>query len=195
MRLSRSEQVNFEYKIAGPIGLAKNILKGDDVGELFVFNADISCTYPLKDMLSFHRTHGKEGTIMVTQVSDPSKYGVIVYDTNNKIQRFVEKPNVFISDKINAGLYILNQKFLDRVEAKPTSIERDIFPVMAEEGELYAMNLPGFWMDIGQPKDYLTGTMLYFNHLSKNNPEMLEAEANNIKGSVLKVFNIIKNLG
>ena len=35
---------------------------------------------------------------------------------------------------------------------KPTSIEREIFPVMAEDKELYRMVLKDFWMDIGQPK-------------------------------------------
>jgi mannose-1-phosphate guanylyltransferase len=40
---------------------------------------------------------------------------------------------------------------------KPTSIERIIFPIMAKEKDLYAMTLEGFWMDIGQPKDYLLG--------------------------------------
>jgi mannose-1-phosphate guanylyltransferase len=43
------------------------------------------------------------------------------------------------------------------VQPKPTSIEREIFPVMAAEHNLYAMVLPGYWMDIGQPRDYLTG--------------------------------------
>jgi len=28
---------------------------------------------------------------------------------------------------------------------------------MAAEGEIYQMVLPGYWMDIGQPHDYLSG--------------------------------------
>ena len=43
-----------------------------------MFNADVICEYPLAAMLEFHKAHGKEGTIMVTQVEDPSKYGVVV---------------------------------------------------------------------------------------------------------------------
>jgi len=46
---------------------------------------------------------------------------------------------------------------LNRIELKPTSIEKEVFPSMAQDGELYAMELPGFWMDVGQPKDFLTG--------------------------------------
>ena len=44
---------------------------------------------------------------------------------------------------------------LDRIELRPTSIEKEIFPPLASEGKLFAMVLPGFWMDVGQPRDYL----------------------------------------
>ena len=70
---------------------------------------------------------------MVTEVHDPTKYGVVVADENNKIEKFVEKPQVFISNKINAGLYLFNVSMIDRIENRPTSIEREIFPVMASQ--------------------------------------------------------------
>lgn len=50
---------------------------------------------------------------------------------------------------------------IDRIENRPTSIEREIFPVMAGEQQLYQMELPGYWMDIGQPADYLLGQGMY----------------------------------
>lgn len=62
-----------------------------------------------------------------------------------------------------AGLYIFNPSVLSRIEIKPTSIEKEVFPVMAKEKQLYAFELSGFWMDIGQPKDFLTGTILYLS--------------------------------
>jgi hypothetical protein len=34
---------------------------------------------------------------------------------------------------------------LDRIELRPTSIEKEIFPPMAAEGKLYAMVLEGAW--------------------------------------------------
>lgn len=64
---------------AGPIRLAKDkILKDNTSGMFFVFNSDVICDYPLEKFIAFHRAHGKEGTILVTPVVDPSKYGVIV---------------------------------------------------------------------------------------------------------------------
>lgn len=45
----------------------------------------------------FFRAHGCEGTILVTQVEDPSKYGVIVFEPKDgKIRQFVEKPKTFV---------------------------------------------------------------------------------------------------
>jgi mannose-1-phosphate guanylyltransferase len=52
---------------------------------------------------------------------------------------------------------LFNTSIIDRIENRPTSIEREIFPVLASEKKIFQMILPGYWMDIGQPKDYLSG--------------------------------------
>jgi mannose-1-phosphate guanylyltransferase len=101
---------------AGPLALARGLLEED--GEpFFVLNSDIICDFPFKSMLKYHQGHGREGTIVVTEVEDPSKYGVVVYDSESgQIEKFVEKPKTFVSNKINAGLYIFNSGILDRIE-------------------------------------------------------------------------------
>ncbi|KAH9824723.1 nucleotide-diphospho-sugar transferase [Melampsora americana] len=138
-----------------------------DDSPFFVLNSDVTCSYPLKQLASFHQAHGKEGTIMVTKVDEPSKYGVVVQVPNTtQIDRFVEKPVEFVGNRINAGIYIFNPKVLERIEVKPTSIEKETFPAMVRESQLHCMDLEGFWMDIGQPKDFLTGTCLYLTHLT-----------------------------
>lgn len=141
---------------AGPLALAKHLLKASSE-PFYVLNSDVICDFPFKQLELFHRSHGKEGTIVVTKVEEPSKYGVVLYDDHGCIKNFIEKPQEFVSNKINAGIYIFNPSVLDRIEVKPTSIEKEIFPAMAEQQQLFAMELSGFWMDIGQPKDFLTG--------------------------------------
>ena len=44
----------------------------------------------------------------------------------------------------------------------------------------------GFWMDVGQPKDYLTGMTLYLNYVRHSNPERLSRD-NGFVGNVLSV--------
>ena len=73
---------------------------------------------------------------------------------------------MFVGDKINAGIYCLSPAVLDRIEMRPTSIEKETFPLICRDGKLFAFTLPGYWMDVGQPKDYLTGEALLFNTLS-----------------------------
>lgn len=50
----------------------------------------------------------------------------------------------------------------------PTSIEREVFPGMAADSQLHCFDLRGFWMDVGQPKDYLTGIGLFLDSLSRH---------------------------
>ncbi|XP_078045941.1 GDP-mannose pyrophosphorylase B [Augochlora pura] len=157
---------------AGPLALVHDLLSSGNE-PFFVLNSDIICEFPFKQLLDYHKNHGKEGTIVVTKVEEPSKYGVVVYADDGKIESFVEKPQEFISNKINAGIYIFNPSALKRIELKPTSIEKEIFPLMARDGELYAMELTGFWMDVGQPKDFLKGMSMYLTSLRQKSPEKL----------------------
>jgi mannose-1-phosphate guanylyltransferase len=118
-------------------------------------------------------------------VDEPSKYGVVVTEEGTgKVERFVEKPKVFVGNKINAGIYLLSPSVLNRIELKPTSIEKEVFPHIAADKALYAMVLPGFWMDIGQPRDYITGLRLYLDSLRKKAPAKL-ASGTHILGNVL----------
>lgn len=171
---------------AGPLKLAEKVLKKDD-SPFFVLNSDVICDYPFKDLAKFHKDNGGEGTIVVTKVDEPSKYGVVVHDRNvpNLIDRFVEKPVEFVGNRINAGMYILNPSVIDLIEMKPTSIEKETFPQLVEKNQLFSYDLPGYWMDVGQPKDFLSGTSLYLTSLSKRNPEKLCHEKFVYDGNVL----------
>lgn len=60
-------------------------------------------------------------------MEEPSKYGVVVYDERTgMIAEFVEKPQEYVGNKINAGLYIFNPSILDRIPLRPTSIEKEV---------------------------------------------------------------------
>lgn len=51
---------------AGPLALAREILASNDE-PFFVLNSDVICDFPFKDMVRFHLSHGREGTIVVSQ--------------------------------------------------------------------------------------------------------------------------------
>ncbi|OIR58129.1 MAG: mannose-1-phosphate guanyltransferase [Amphiamblys sp. WSBS2006] len=160
---------------AGPLALARSMLT-ETPGPFFVLNSDVICNYPFAEMAEFHASHGKEGTIVVTDVEDPSKYGVVVCeDESTQIKSFVEKPKVFVSRKINAGLYLFNQSVLDRVpDVRDMSIEKEVFPFAAADGQLHGFPLEGFWMDVGQPRDYLAAIPLYMKNITERRRKGLQ---------------------
>ncbi|RSH81134.1 mannose-1-phosphate guanyltransferase [Apiotrichum porosum] len=164
---------------AGPLALARDILGKDD-SPFFVLNSDVTCTYPFEEFRDFHLKHGGEGSIMVTKVAEPSAYGVVVTKPGSTvIDRFVEKPVEFVGNRINAGIYMFNPSVLDRIELRPTSIENEIFPAIAADQQLHSFDLAGFWMDVGQPKDFLSGTCLYLSHLTSQHSPLLTDPAQN----------------
>lgn len=168
---------------AGPIKLAEKHL--NDGEAFFVLNSDVSCEYPFKKMLEFHKKSHAQGTLLVTKVEEPSKFGVVIYEEESgRIERFVEKPQKFVGNRINSGIYLLEPSVFDMIELRPTSIEKEIFPKMATSGELFCMELQGFWADIGQPKDFLAGTSLYLNSL-RNKKAQLLASGPEFVGNVL----------
>lgn len=145
---------------AGPLSLLRSILEKEEE-PFFVLNSDIICSFPFKQIYRCHMKRKSAGTILVTKVQDPSKYGVVLSSPEGVVTQFVEKPSSYVGDMINAGIYLFNREILKYIESRPMSIEKEVLPLMAERQELGMFPLSGYWMDIGQPKDYLLGHSLF----------------------------------
>ncbi len=78
-----------------------------------------------------------EATIVAHKVNDPSRFGVIVTKTGTSlVDHFVEKPQEFVGDNINAGIYIFNYSALNFIELRNYSLEKEFFPKLASENLL-----------------------------------------------------------
>jgi mannose-1-phosphate guanylyltransferase len=133
------------------------------IDETFVVvNGDVLTDLDLGALLAFHRSHGAEGTVRLFPVDDPSRFGVVTTDQDGRVLEFIEKPpaDEAPSNLINAGTYVFEPSFLDRVPlGERVSIERVTFPQMAEDGRLFAMAEPSYWLDTGTPAAYLQAHM------------------------------------
>lgn len=133
------------------------------IDETFLaMNGDTLTDLDVGALVELHRSSNAEGTITLTPVDDPSRFGVVPTDANNRVEAFIEKPKreEAPTNLINAGTYVLEPSFLDRVpEGKEVSIEREIFPRMVEEGRLFAGHFNRYWLDIGTPESYLQGNI------------------------------------
>jgi mannose-1-phosphate guanylyltransferase len=123
-----------------------------------VVNGDVLTDLDVSELSRFHAESGAEGTIALTPVDDPSRYGVVPTDENGRVEAFIEKPPLedAPSNWINAGTYVLEPSVLDRIPAgRPASIERETFPAMVTDGTLFAMQSDAYWVDAGTPATYL----------------------------------------
>ena len=90
------------------------------------------------------------GVIVTRPVSDTSRYGSVCADDSGRITAFEEKQPG--AGQINAGVYLLRHEVLaDFPEARPLSLERDVFPNLIEKG-LRAHVVESAFLDIGTPE-------------------------------------------
>jgi len=146
-----------EKEPLGTGGAVKNVEREID-DTFLVFNGDVISSIDLDGIVNFHKNKGGLGTISMWEVEDPTRFGIIGTDEDDRITRFFEKPKpeeVF-SHWINAGVYVLEPEVLGSMEpGKVISIEREIFPPLAEKGKLYGLKFRGYWLDAGTPDAYL----------------------------------------
>ncbi len=126
---------------------------------VIVCNGDILTTLDLAALLRFHDERGAEATIHLTEVADPSAFGVVPTRDDGEVVAFVEKPAPGKAPTrwINAGTYVLEPSVLQRIPPRlNVSVERETFPRMLDEpGRLYAVQSHDYWIDIGTPEQYL----------------------------------------
>jgi mannose-1-phosphate guanylyltransferase len=143
-----------------PLGTAGGIAfaAGEMDETFFALNGDSLRDADLDRIVEFHRRTGAKATILLTPVADPSRYGLVRLAPDGRVSTFLEKPRPeeIDTDLINAGLYVLEPEVLGLVPPdRPVSIERDVFPRLAEEGSVYGIALEGYWLDVGTPESYL----------------------------------------
>ncbi|HEY1444741.1 MAG TPA: NDP-sugar synthase [Acidimicrobiales bacterium] len=129
-----------------------------------VVNGDVLTDMDLTSLVRFHRDRGAEGTIALHPVADPSAFGVVPTDAQGRVTAFVEKPprDEAPTNEINAGTYVLEPSVLDRIpEGGRVSIERETFPAMVRDGNLFARSDDAYWLDTGTPAAYLEANFDY----------------------------------
>ena len=124
-----------------------------------VMNGDVLADMDLGAILKMHEETRAAATIVLHPVDNPSAYGLVETDATGRVTRFVEKPKPeeITTNKINAGLYVLETRTLSLMpKGVPYSIERGYFPALIASGErVQAFTHEGYWIDIGTHQKYL----------------------------------------
>jgi glucose-1-phosphate cytidylyltransferase len=101
----------------------------------------------LTELINFHRSHGKLGT--VTGVRPPGRFGELELNAG-RVAAFAEKPQV-TEGFINGGFFVFEREFVDRYldDREDLSLEGEALQKVAADGELMVYRHDGFW----QPMD------------------------------------------
>src|SRR5688500_8862126 len=144
-----------------PLGTAGAVkYAGDKLTEsVVVFNGDVLTQIDLAAVIRLHRERQARATIVLTPVENPSAYGLVETDDDGNIRRFLEKPKPeeITTNRINAGIYVLEPDTFDRIPSDVSwSIERSYFPSLIERNETFvAYVYDGYWIDIGTHEKYM----------------------------------------
>ena len=144
-----------------------------------VVNGDVLTDLNVAELWEFHKSHGAEGTIALTPVEDPSRYGVVPIDDNGRVIEFVEKPapGTAPTNWINAGTYVLEPSVLDRIASdRKVSIERETFPAMVADESLFALHSDAYWIDAGTPDTYLRAQLDLIDGIRANEIAVLPSD-------------------
>ena len=116
---------------------------GDGVG-----NIDI------RELVQFHKNHGKLATLTATQPS--GRFGALTIVENHQVESFKEKTKGD-GGWISGGFFVLQPEIFDYLENDQTIFEKDPLENLAINGQLMAYKHSGFWhpMDTLRDKNYL----------------------------------------
>jgi len=133
---------------AGALTVARDAL---DPGFLMM-NGDAFFDINLRALEQASHQSGAMATLALRSVPDAARYGRVI-EEQGKIVAFLEKdaksPGPGI---INGGIYVLRREILDLIHALPCSLEKDVFPVLVERGEIRGLKFDGYFLDIGLPE-------------------------------------------
>ncbi|MEW6710466.1 MAG: mannose-1-phosphate guanyltransferase [Candidatus Riflebacteria bacterium] len=155
--------IEMEYQMAtadfGTAGSVKNTEEKLKDEPFIIISGDVLTDFDLSAAIAYHKEKKAMATMVLTRVTNPLEYGVVITADDGKIIRFLEKPSwgeVF-SDTINTGIYILEPEIFKYIPPKTEfDFSKNLFPLMLKEGlPLYGYIAQGYWKDIGNLEEYM----------------------------------------
>jgi mannose-1-phosphate guanylyltransferase/phosphomannomutase len=143
-----------------PLGTAGSVKNAQEyLDEPFiVISGDALTDIDLGQVMAYHRAKQAAATIVLTSVSNPLEYGVVITNPDGSINRFLEKPSwgeVF-SDQVNTGIYVIEPAVLDLLPpATAVDWSGEVFPrMLGNNMPLFGYLAAGYWCDIGNIQTY-----------------------------------------
>jgi D-glycero-alpha-D-manno-heptose 1-phosphate guanylyltransferase len=144
-----------EEEPLGTGGAIINALRHVEGLNTFIFNGDTYFDVNLQRLDDFRRIKEADICLAMHFEIDPHRFGLLEFDNNNRIIRFIEKPDGMEEGFINGGAYIARRDYLLRFGLpEKFSFEKDFLQQYYKTEEIYGMRCFSYFRDIGVPGDY-----------------------------------------
>ena len=104
----------------------------------------------INNLIDFHKNHGDVATITVT--NPVSRFGLVDFDGNNVVKKFIEKPK--LDGFINIGFFVFNIKVLEYLN-DDCILETIPLSNLAKDSSLHAFKHLGYFEPMDTYREYL----------------------------------------
>ncbi len=153
---------SYESEPLGTAGAVKNAAEFFNDEPMLVFNGDVLTDVDLTAVIETHKRTRAKATLTLIKVQDPTQFGLVFLDGDQRITRFHEKPTaeeaaMFKVDTVNAGIYVLDPDVFQYVpQGEPHMFERGLFPHLLNiDARMSGHVTDAYWIDIGNPAKYM----------------------------------------
>jgi mannose-1-phosphate guanylyltransferase len=156
---------SYEHDLLGTAGGVRNVADYLTAGgESFVVMAGDALTdIDLTALIATHEEKGGVATLATTRVDNTREYGVVVTDSEGRVQGFQEKPDPAeaLSDIANCMIYAFRPEVFDYFpDDAAIDFAKDVFPALLEHDVPFHAHVIGeYWNDVGSIPEYLQGNL------------------------------------
>jgi NDP-sugar pyrophosphorylase family protein len=156
-RMEAEYILSIEPQPLGTAGALRHALPRIHTQRVVVVNGDSFCRVDYSKLLADHAAQRPAATIVVTPPAARTDTGTVEVDEAGGVVSFNEKPGLRTphGGYVNAGVYVLDRALIaSQPPDKLLSLEREIFPALAQTGRCRAFRVAGPLIDIGTPERY-----------------------------------------
>ncbi len=147
----------------GAVKQAKALIESNHI---LIMNGDSWCQVDLFHFYRWHKQHSSFFSMVLTPSANPEDYGNVTLDSKQKIVTFAEKSDTASGAYINAGIYLVQNRFWEMLpKVSQFSLEKEVFPYLIQSHPCYGFVVESDLWDIGTPDRYARANR-FFNRKS-----------------------------
>ena len=156
--------------ISHAIQVCKDFIGNDK--KFVVYLGDNILNGGIKGYVSRFIESKSEAMILLCQVKDPSRFGIVTFRGKN-IERIIEKPKNSRSSLAVIGIYFLDSSVFQIIDDLRPSYRGELEITDALQGyikrgkKIEYYNVNGWWKDLGTPQDILDANTLMLENLDR----------------------------